>query len=152
MRFSTLFYFFQKLYLGPYDQAKTAREIFVFGEGIHEKHVPRSCWLQRHRVNDLADTVSAQSVDLAGKCQRSRYSRWLSEHMNFVLCSRISSREKSSWDRFCLLIGKKGRNTRDSVPLRCRIKVQPLSSTRWDKVQHCCLFYRIYTQLYFGLS
>ena len=43
MRFSTLFYFFQKLYLGPYDQAKTVREIFVFGEGIHEKHVPRSC-------------------------------------------------------------------------------------------------------------
>ena len=120
---------------------------FSFSRRYSRKTCAPSCWLQRHRVNDLADTVSAQSVDLAGKCQRSRYSRWLSEHMNLVLCSRISSREKSSWNRFCLLIGKKGRNTRDSVPLRCRIKVLSLSSTRWDKVQYCCLFYRIYIQL-----
>ena len=50
MRFSTLFYFFQKLYLGPYDQAKTVREIFVFAK-IFTKNMCRV-------VVDYSGTVS----------------------------------------------------------------------------------------------
>ena len=61
MRFSTLFYFFPKLYLGPYDQAKTVREIFVFAK-VFTKNMCRV-------VVDYSGTVS---TTLRTPCQRSR--------------------------------------------------------------------------------